>query len=260
MNTPAHSTAPAASCRLVVGDRFADFADAVGADSFSAFVRALDAGDFDHVHGPVHVVTGQGVDDYEVDHLRDAVERRGLADRVVLRHHAAEPARRQDVHKAREDNVLVAGLTRVDEENYEARLRIHDHNELLVDVQDRGHVQGMVVIEAARQMLLAVTERYFTSRWPQQRYYIVLNSLNTSFTNFLFPVDAELRLTVTDSDISEPGRLTFSVTVETAQAGRVAARVDADFAAFAPGLLEDKELRRAKHASAVVVDAALTTA
>ncbi|WP_236246665.1 AfsA-related hotdog domain-containing protein [Streptomyces sp. CC210A] len=259
MTEPAPS-ASAASSRLVVGDRFADFAAAVGADSFTALVRALDAGDLDHVHGPVHVVAGQGIGDYEADHLRDAIERRGLTGRVVVRHTAAAPARRHDLHKAREDNVLVAGLTRIDDETYEAQLRVHDHNELLVDVQDRVHVQGMVAIEAARQMFLAVTERYYTSRWPQQRYYIVLNSLNTSFTNFLFPVAATLRLTVTRADLTEPSRLAFGVTVQVEQAGRVAARVDADFAAFAPGLLEDKELRRAKHAAAAAADAALTTA
>lgn len=65
-------------------------------------------------------------------------------------------------------------------------------------------MQGMVAVEAARQMFLAVIERYFTARWPQQRYYIVLNSMNTTFSNFLFPVGAILRLTLDESDLSEP--------------------------------------------------------
>lgn len=47
--------------------------------------------------------------------------------------------------------------------------------------------------------------------------------------------------------------------MEVEQAGRVAAGVTIDAAAFAPGLLEDKELRRAKSAVASVVDAALAT-
>ncbi|MGP2438153.1 AfsA-related hotdog domain-containing protein [Streptomyces sp. JW3] len=246
--------------RLVVGDRFRDFAEAVGADTFSSLTRALDAGDLDAVDGPVRVVTGQGVGPFEVSCLQDAIARRRLADRVALVHTAGEPAGRHELHKAREDNVLVAGLAQVDDTTYEAQLRLHDHNELLVDVQDRVHVQGMVAVEAARQMFLAVVERYFTARWPQQRYYIVLNSMNTTFSNFLFPVGATLRLTVDASDLSEPSRLTVRTTVVVEQAGRAAASVTVDAAAFAPGLLEDKELRRAKSAVASTVDAALATA
>ncbi|MCI3152324.1 MULTISPECIES: AfsA-related hotdog domain-containing protein [Streptomyces] len=246
--------------RLVVGDRFRDFAEAVGADTFSGLARLLDAGDLDAVAGPVFVVAGQGIGEYEITYLEDAVQRRQLGDRIVLVPSAGKPAPRQQLHKAREDNVLVAGLTQTGESTFEAALRLHDHNELLVDVQDRVHVQGMVVIEAARQMFLAVVERFFTSRWPQQRYYIVLNSMNTAFSNFLFPVGATLRLTVDEADLSEPSRLTLRTTVVVEQAARDAARVTVDAAAFAPGLLEDKELRRAKGAAAATVDAALATA
>lgn len=245
--------------RLVVGDRFRDFAEAVGAETLSALTHALDSGGLDAVQGPVHVVTGQGMGEFEVSYLRDAIRRRQLDDRILLVHSGAQPARRHELHKAREDNVLVAGLTQVDESTYEAELRLHDHNELLVDVQDRVHVQGMVAIEAARQMFLAVIEHYFTARWPQQRYYIVLNSMNTTFSNFLFPVGAVLRLKVDESDLSEPSRLTVRTTVEVEQAGRVAASVTIDAAAFAPGLLEEKELRRAKSAAAGTVDAALAS-
>ncbi|MFG2550178.1 AfsA-related hotdog domain-containing protein [Streptomyces sp. NPDC048581] len=250
----------AVTSRLVVGDRFRDFAEAVGAETFSGLTRSLDAGDLDTLQGPVHVVTGQGIGEFELSYLRDAITRRQLDDRVVLVHSTALPARRQELHKAREDNVLVAGLTQTDDRTYEAQLRLHDHNEILVDVQDRVHVQGMVAIEAARQMFLAVVEHYFTARWPQQRYYIVLNSMNTTFSNFLFPVGATLRLTVDESDLSEPSRLTVRTTVEVEQAGRAAAAVTIDAAAFAPGLLEEKELRRAKGAVASAVDAALATA
>ncbi|MFC9847863.1 AfsA-related hotdog domain-containing protein [Streptomyces sp. NPDC060223] len=250
----------AATSRLVVGDRFRDFAEAVGAETFSGLTRSLDAGDLDALQGPVHVVTGQGLGEFEISYLRDAITRRQLDDRIVLVHTTGQPARRQELHKAREDNVLVAGLTQVDDTTYEAQLRLHDHNELLVDVQDRVHVQGMVAIEAARQMFLAVIERYFTARWPQQRYYIVLNSMNTTFSNFLFPVSATLRLKVDESDVSEPSRLTVRTTVEVVQAGRPAAGVTIDAAAFAPGLLEEKELRRAKSAVASTVDAALPSA
>lgn len=97
----------AATSRLVVGDRFRDFAEAVGAETFSGLTRSLDAGDLDALQGPVRVVTGQGIGEFEISYLRDAITRRQLDEHIVLVHSTGEPARRQELHKAREDNVLV---------------------------------------------------------------------------------------------------------------------------------------------------------
>ncbi|WP_274911367.1 AfsA-related hotdog domain-containing protein [Streptomyces sp. WZ-12] len=247
---------PAESARslLVVGDRFADFAHAVGATTFSAFVHALDSGDFDSPREELTVHTGQGIGAYELGYLREAATRRGLATLIRLADQPAEPVGRQHVHKARADNVLVAGLAQTGEADFEAELRLHDHNELLVDVQDRVHVQGMVAIEASRQMFLAVTEGHILSRWPQQRYYIVINDMNTKFENFLFPVRARLRLHIDSIDLSDPGKVPLRVTVTVEQAGRSAATTAVDMIAFAPGVVDAKELRRAKHAAAAVTE------
>jgi A-factor biosynthesis hotdog domain len=241
IHTPARSL-------LVVGDRFADFADAVGATTITRLTRALDAGDFDPPAAPAAVTFGQGIGDYEVAYLQDTVKRRALAGQVELRYRPSRLVNRQDVHKARQDNVLIADLTRTAPDTYQAELRLHDHNELLLDAQDRVHIQGMVAAEASRQMFLAVTEQFYTSQWPRQRYYIVLNSMNTAFENFLFPVRATLRLRIDSADLHDPARLVMQVTIDVEQAGRRAASTTVDFAAFASGLLEDKELRRAKHA------------
>lgn len=76
----------AATSRLVVGDRFRDFAEAVGAETFSGLARSLDAGDLDALQGPVRVVTGQGVGEFEISYLRDAITRRQLDEHIVLVH------------------------------------------------------------------------------------------------------------------------------------------------------------------------------
>ncbi|MFG2225263.1 AfsA-related hotdog domain-containing protein [Streptomyces sp. NPDC048644] len=227
-----------------------DFARAVGATTFSELVHALDHGDHDGTGEALAVHAGQGIDDYSVAYLRDAAERRGLKIDVELTGGEAELVGRQHVHKARQDNVLISALERLSAEEFTADLRLHDHNELLVDVQDRVHVQGMVAVEASRQMFLAVIEDHFLTKWPQQRYYIVINEMSTKFGNFLFPVAAKVRLRVDSVDASESTRIPMQVTVTIEQAGRPAATTTVDLAAFAPGVVDGKEIRRAKQAAA----------
>ncbi|MCB5908047.1 AfsA-related hotdog domain-containing protein [Streptomyces pinistramenti] len=242
-------TVETASSLLVVGDRFVDFARAVGATTFSELVHTLDNGDHDSPSATLTVHAGQGIDDYAVAYLRDAAERRGLKIDVEPAGRDAELVGRQHVHKARQDNVLISTLVRLGADEFEADLRLHDHNELLVDVQDRVHVQGMVAVEASRQMFLAVIEDHFLSAWPQQRYYIVINEMNTKFGNFLFPVAAKVRLRVDSVDASDSARIPLQVTVTIEQAGRPAATTTVDLAAFAPGVVDGKEIRRAKQAA-----------
>ncbi|GGM52950.1 A-factor biosynthesis protein AfsA [Longimycelium tulufanense] len=233
----------------LVGDRFAEFARMAGARTFSAFVADLDSGALDGIDEPLVIRAGQGVGEYEVRYLRDALDRRGLRpDRVRLLVDEPALADRQDLHKGRADNVLVADLRQDGDAVYAASLRLHNDNELLVDLQNRAHVQGMVAIEASRQMFLAVTERFFLSRFPQRRYYIVINSMSTTFQNFLFPVQATLRLALQETELSDPARLMFKATVEIEQAGRPAAVTHVDYAAFDPDMIDEKERRRAGRA------------
>ncbi len=232
----------------VVGDRFAGFAVHERVQALSSFVGGLRAGVYDDIRGPLVLRGGQGIGGYEWDYIRGALRRRGLEERVVLHDRPPVLAERAEAHKHREENVLIADLGRHDDQVFHAALRLHGDNELLLDHQTGQHTQGMVVVEAARQMFLAVTERYYTHRWPERRYYFVINSLATTFENFLFPVDARIRYLIQSAELSDPGRLEFTARVDIEQGGRRSARCEVAFTAFDTAVLEAVEYRRAGRA------------
>ncbi len=236
------------SALCVVGDRFAGFAVHERVQTLSAFLGALRAGAYDDVPGPVTLRGGQGIGEYEWEYIRGVLRRRGLEERILLQEHPPRLAKRAEAHKHREENVLIADLGRHDDQIFHAALRLHQNNELLLDHQTGQHTQGMVVVEAARQMFLAVTERYYTHRWPERHYYFVVNSLATTFENFLFPVDARIRYLIQSAELSDPARLEFTARVDIEQGGRRAARSEVAFTAFDTAVLKGVEHRRAERA------------
>jgi hypothetical protein len=154
----------------IVGDRFSGLAQQEDVSTIGDFIGKLADGALDNLNEHLLLVGGQGLGDYEWEHLAETVSRRGLADRISLQAGAIDLASRDEAHKHRENKVLVDGLIRHDDRHFHADLRVHNDNELLLDHQTGQHMQGMVVVEASRQMFLAVTERYFASTWPRRKF------------------------------------------------------------------------------------------
>ncbi|MFE9676975.1 AfsA-related hotdog domain-containing protein [Streptomyces sp. NPDC006259] len=235
---------------FVVGDRYAAFADQTGAVTVSRLVSEIRAGALrppaqDPV-GPLVLAEGQGVSPYDWELIVAELARQGMSDGTrILRAERGTPATRAETHKHRERNVLIAGLTRTDEHTFTASLRIDNDEELQLDHQ-ASHVQGMVLLEAARQMYLAVCERHYASRWPERHYAYVFESLHTTFRNFVFPLETTIRCQVLGADLSDPELLSFDVQVDFGQARLHAAGVRMVGTAFDRELMARKEARGAQ--------------
>ncbi|GLF99334.1 AfsA-related hotdog domain-containing protein [Streptomyces yaizuensis] len=234
----------------LVGDRFASFARHESVRTVSSFVSAVGSGTYDDLAGPMLLWEGQGIDEFDRGYIRAALERAGLSRKILMQPNNPVIAARAEAHKYREANVLVAGLQRQDDRTYRAGLRLHSDNELLLDHQTGEHVQGMVAIEAFRQMFIAFCEKFVASQWPQRKYYYIWHSMEISFDNFLFPLDADITCVVTESDTSDPAKLKFTVEQELHQTGTRAAHARTTFTAFDAARLAPKEHRLAAAAVA----------
>ncbi|MGK4585110.1 AfsA-related hotdog domain-containing protein [Kitasatospora sp. HPMI-4] len=235
---------------IVVGDRFGAFADQTSSVTVSGLIERLRAGAHSETTGPgaLSLLEGQGVTAYDWDRIRYELKRCGLdGDTVIHRGSRGRLGDHTETHKHRESNVLLAGLTRSSDRTFHAALRLHNDNELQLDHQ-ASHVQGMVVLEAARQMYVAVCERYYTYRWPEHRYGHVFDRLETSFRNFLFPVEASIECEVLRVDLSDPQQLAFDLEVALVQARLRCATVRMVGTALPAPLLERKERRGAERA------------
>ncbi|MNP31136.1 A-factor biosynthesis hotdog domain protein [compost metagenome] len=100
----------------------------------------------------------------------------------------AQSAGKRLSRKYRPENVLISIPERTDDGIYTASLLLHAQNELLLDHLTGQHVQGMVLLEACRQMLLAVTERFHLDEYEPPKRYFVLNEMNVRYTAFAFPL------------------------------------------------------------------------
>ncbi|HEV2635150.1 MAG TPA: AfsA-related hotdog domain-containing protein [Actinocrinis sp.] len=218
-----HGAARAGGRVAVVGDCFATFAAEGRAATISGLTTVLREGGFDDLAEPVRVEIGQGVDDISLAEAVAAIEQRGLPDRLLLRcDDLPTPVETRVVHKRNPRNVLLAGFERTGVDEFEAALRISPDNELLLDHMTGLHIQGMVLIEAARQMFLAVCELHYTRRWPEHDYAFLLTSVNTAFHSIVFPLPARLRLTAHRAETDDAKRLHFVVETQIWQNGKPA--------------------------------------
>lgn len=230
---------------MVVGDRFAAFAHRDGVLTVSALVRSL--ADMATADDRLTVRCGQGVGVHERAFLRAAVDRHGLADRVTIAGDAPDPAGRDLVHKHRPANVLLADV-RQDGDGFGARLCLSGDNELLQDHQTGEHVPGIVVVEAVRQMSLAVVELRY-GRTSGTSWTVVWDGLDLRFTSFLFPLPGLLRCRVEEAaGPRRPDRVRCTMDVTVVQGEREVATARMACTAFEAGRLAAAERSRATRA------------
>ncbi|WP_194916454.1 AfsA-related hotdog domain-containing protein [Catenulispora rubra] len=219
MNPPS-----AAAPIVLVGDRFDHFSGAGLGVGVTGFAEAVGRGDYDDLAGPVQVHLGQGLDEAAVAEAGEAVERRGLARQLLLDpRDLPTPVETRAVHKHDARNVLLADFEHCGPYTFEASLRLHNDNELLQDHQAGAHLQGMVLVEAARQMFLAVCELAYLRPWPDRRFSFLLTQVDTKFERLVFPLPMQMRLTAHRADTENVNRMQFDTETRFVQGGREAA-------------------------------------
>ncbi|WP_067706769.1 AfsA-related hotdog domain-containing protein [Nocardia yamanashiensis] len=240
---------------VLVADRFRGIAEDDRAFTVSGLVAALRGGRLRESEQPVTVRLGQGVTRHDLDYVEHVAAIHAPAGLRVLGE-VAEPAPRHQVHKYQNSNVLLANLIRESATEFSADLRIHGDNELLLDHQTGEHVQGIVIVEAVRQLFLGAFELEYGRRWPEQHFYIVWNSIELEFKSFLFPLPASVHAVLTPVSIEDPAKLEFAIEVEVRQAGQVVATTRISYAALPNERISQIERHKAAKAIAAYLGAA----
>ncbi|MEU0544469.1 AfsA-related hotdog domain-containing protein [Nocardia sp. NPDC005978] len=237
---------------VLVADRFRGLAVDNRAFTVSGLVAVLRSGGLREAAEPLIVRIGQGITRHDLDYIEHVAAIHAPAGLRVL-DAVAEPAPRHQVHKYQNSNVLLANLVQDSATEFSADLRIHGDNELLLDHQTGEHVQGIVIVEAVRQLFLGAFELEYGRRWPEQHFYIVWNSIELNFTSFLFPLPGTLHAVLTPISIEDPAKLEFSIEVRVRQAGNDVADARIAYAA----LPNDRISRIERHKAAKAIAAHL---
>jgi hypothetical protein len=243
---------------FVVGDRFRGFVHHDRVTTVSELCTAVAAGTYDELQGSMLLHRGQGISPSDREYVEATIARRGLQPR--MRFAGTEPpvASREVTHKHRSENVLLAHVRREGVGTFRADLRVHADNELLLDHQTGEHIQGMIVVEAARQMFMAAFE-VDRHRWPLHNSYVIWNSVQLAFESFLFPLPAEIVCQLSEVDVEAPESLRFEMSVELHQLRRRVASGTIGFTSFEFAPIAFVERHQAGKALNAAVRAAAST-
>jgi hypothetical protein len=223
--------------RWVVGESFESSECHPEILQISKLISDVRQGTYDQMPA-IHLRVGQGVARAEWEMLGDLIATRGLIDRVSLGEPPSEPLARQSVLKHDQRNVLISSPRRLPDGRYESDLVIPDHSEMMLDhTADQQHVPGMLLIEAAIQMVTATVTDFVPVIAGQPDPYAVMHGCEFKFERFVFPLPATVILQILQTgDVSED--LTpLTADAEFIQSGRVTSSAHIDLHAFAPSTI-----------------------
>ncbi len=199
----------------------------------------------------VTLIVGQGIPDERLRQLQASIERLPASRRVTLvtGPNAPERAEPRLVHKHLEHNIMISAPEQVVEgERYVSRLVLDDRCAEMSDHVTGQHLQGMVLVEAARQMVLAVTERYFL-RDPGTRYF-VMNQLDATYHAFGFPLGMDVEYHGVSRTEGRGGSLTCEARVCFIQGGELLTEMKTRFGVYDTAFMRGVEAKKARQAIA----------
>ncbi|SDN12809.1 AfsA-related hotdog domain-containing protein [Actinomyces ruminicola] len=198
---------------------------------------------------PSFLVAGQGIDSFDIMAVKDALSShlRNRAQEVSIVGPSEPLVSREVGHKWRGRNVLLSKLRAVNQFTAVADLRVAGDNELLMDHQTGRHIQGMIAIEAARQMLLAATSILRLADEIKDPFY-VLQQISTRFESFLFPLPATVRYESAEPDKSRTNSVGVKASILVEQSGEIVSVTDVEYIVFAGQRIAEIEHRKAEEA------------
>ncbi|WP_412750067.1 AfsA-related hotdog domain-containing protein [Krasilnikovia sp. M28-CT-15] len=234
-----------------MADRFAQFADGEQVFAVSDFTARAARGETTESGAGWVIHAGQGIERSDLDVLRTiSVVDRGsgirLASSAAMLGQPVPPA---TVHKSRAENVLLADLRNPSRDHCAARLRIHADNELVLDHSSGKHVQGMVIIEAMRQICTAQFETSYRPELPHHDYAGLWHRMDLTFESFLFALNADVLAEITNVDVSRKTSLRFRASTSVRQNGEVVASAEIEYSMVDKARMDVLERYRAARAA-----------
>ncbi|MEH6909383.1 MAG: AfsA-related hotdog domain-containing protein [Oceanicoccus sp.] len=206
---------------LVVGDKFASYVAHKEAVTVSELLALLSMSKTrSNTSDRTVLVPGQGIgDESRQALLRAAASSQNVSDfDFSLWHNLPERASPVHSHKTNSRNVLVSVPRQVASNVFELDVMIDEDCELMTDHMSGQHMQGMVLMEAARQAMIVVIETHLMPDYDID-YSFIADSLSVNYSNYGFPVTAITRITFTKIETDDAKLLKFASTADVMQCG-----------------------------------------
>jgi hypothetical protein len=236
---------------IVVGDGFSNLAKQNNTIIFSKFENLLeDIKDVPYQPYKFIFHIGQGLNDAQISYIQKKIRgENALINRVMIKTNILLPRSNEFLtHKRIEKNRLVSEPILISPDEYVAYLMIDDQCAEMSDHVTGQHLQGMVLVEAARQLTLAVTEKFFIEDKNRKSVSFVTQKLETTFKEYAFPIETCMYYKINNIRGINPINRTFKVTITFIQNEQVVVTVNYEFSIFSKVFLQEKEDMAAKKA------------
>lgn len=221
---------------IVVGDRFSGFASTEHVVQQSHMGHELERRQGE----PTAVVAGQGLTRAAIREIDGLFSQFPGTYWLETESFGLASAPENLCHKTRPENRLASQPHRMSDQHMQLDLLVHNSNELMLDHLTGQHIQGMVLVEAARQSFLAVTEQFHAE--DDERYYFVINRMDTRFHSFVFPLGATIDYQIHSLETNQWGSIASTATINFHQCSdRPATTCQVAFTAYPTEYLGHKE-------------------
>ncbi|MCW8175652.1 AfsA-related hotdog domain-containing protein [Verminephrobacter aporrectodeae] len=234
---------------VVVANQFDEFSKHDNVMSYNTLLKELCGLKQIELRG-VKFIAGQGLGFEEIQHAYRLAVFHGYAEEFSHWHTWVNmiPAGPTLTHKSKPENILISIPEQSDNGTYTANLLLHAQNELMCDHLTGQHVQGMVLLEACRQMFLAVTERFHLDDYQPPKRYFVLSEMGVRYTAFVFPLPAQIHYRLIDKQQPRHDRVDVHADMSIWQGEQAVTEVNVKFAVMDAKRLGAREASLALHA------------
>ncbi len=226
---------------FVVGDKFKCFItnnSIIGISQLEEMIK----GDLNTAFDKCHIYVGQGVCEIHIKKINDYVKKMKLHNKFkIIFPDFYQKSSKCLTHKHRNENIMISEPIEVAEFIYKCNLMLNDNCAEMSDHVTGHHIQGMVVIEAARQMVLAVTEKYLIEKNRKVKPNFLTNSISAEFKRFIFPLQVEVIGKVTKIKKSVGNNLICNFSISFFQNTQECIRLECQSSVLDSDYIEEKE-------------------
>lgn len=214
----------------VVGDRFGNFCvnndNVVTLSEFETMI----VNNWTQADTTTLVVAGQGVDIAQLKRIEDQIKASKSDLKIMFS--KLDKVDKRRVHKEKDQNVLISAPYKVTEHLYGASVLIDDRCAEMSDHVTGQHIQGMVILEAARQMFIGVTESFFIEESKRGRYYFIIRDFGINYESMAFPLPMVIQYFIDEGQIDQKGNWAFRAHMDFEQAGTIVSKCEVSFSAY----------------------------
>jgi hypothetical protein len=209
---------------LVVSDKFESFATRKDVITISALYNLLNANNISFTTlTKTRLIPGQGFSKKTLNEVLHMSKNSRNSNRFDFSMWYKIPIRASKAltHKHKDENILISDPQQSSFDTFSMNVLIDDQCEMMRDHQTGLHIQGVLLLEAARQGYLAIFEKFLSVK-DQGKKYFIFNSMDVNYNSFAFPLPAQLNVKIVDKDLNSKKK-NASMEMEIIQCGNVSA-------------------------------------